>query len=192
MRRYLRFLLANLLRHTIHLSQVTKSVKATLKSLDTAYLDCLYVHSPLPGSNLRLSTYAALQQLKEEGFCRSVGVANYGVSHLDEIVANGLDTPDVAMMELSFYNQRRGEVDWANKHGTKVVAASWSKLSGGFNWGTDADFKALNEISTRLGLTKAQVLVGWCTAKGIACVPRSGVGSDAERRAIEEVRIRVG
>ncbi|GMH57520.1 hypothetical protein TrRE_jg5974, partial [Triparma retinervis] len=73
------------------LRKVTTSVKRTLKSLDTPYLDCLYVHTPLPGSSLRLSTYAALQQLKEEGFCRSVGVANYGVPHLDEIIASGLD-----------------------------------------------------------------------------------------------------
>mmetsp|Transcript_21230 Transcript_21230/g.44230 ORF Transcript_21230/g.44230 Transcript_21230/m.44230 type:complete len:360 (+) Transcript_21230:56-1135(+) len=168
------------------LRQVTKSVKATLKSLNTPYLDVIYVHSPLPGYNSRMSTYSALQQLKEEGFCRSVGVANYGIQHLDEIVAEGLDTPDVCQFELSFYNQRRDECDWCTKHGSKIVASSWSKLSGNFNWGSDDDYKVLNEVSTRLGLTKAQTLVAWCYSKGIASTPRSGVGSKIERLAIAE------
>jgi len=61
--------------------------------------------------------------------------------HLDEIVASGLDTPDAWQGEVSFYNQRKQEVEWCDKHGVKVVAQSWSKLSGGFNWGSDEDYK---------------------------------------------------
>ena len=46
--------------------KVLKSVKATLKSWNTPYLDVLYVHSPLMGTERRVETYGAIQQLKEE------------------------------------------------------------------------------------------------------------------------------
>ena len=152
---------------------VRKALKDSLKRLKTPYCDLCLVHSPIGGYQDRLVTYAALQALSEEGFCRSVGVANYGLRHLEEIQAEGLELPALVSLEISPYNQHKDVVAFCKDRGIVVACQSWSKLSGNFNWGSDADFKKLAAIcAAHGGATKAQVLVKWATQSGFVALPR--------------------
>ena len=49
------------------------------------YLDMVSIHSPLTDRDRRLNSYAALLELKEEGFVKCVGVCNYGVGALSKL-----------------------------------------------------------------------------------------------------------
>lgn len=64
---------------------VRSTLKKSLKSLQMSYVDVAFIHTPLGGFDKRLITYSALRAMQEEGFARSVGVANYGLKHLKEI-----------------------------------------------------------------------------------------------------------
>ena len=163
-------------------SSVKRSVKGTLKRLGLSYVDVMYIHSPLTDADRRVASYYALRTLQEEGYVGSVGVANYGVRHLDEIVAAGMEPPDVWQGEVSFYNQRKSEVSWCSKRGVAICASSWSRLSGDFDWGGDTFKERVGYIASNHRATKAQVLVHWCLQKGYACVPKSS--SEIENSAI--------
>lgn len=63
-------------------SNVKKAVKNQMKKLQVDYLDLCSVHSPLTDSSRRLTTYAALLDLQNEGIVKSVGVCNYGTNPL--------------------------------------------------------------------------------------------------------------
>ncbi|KAH8076230.1 oxidoreductase [Aureococcus anophagefferens] len=59
-------------------------------------------------------------------------------------------------------------------------------LSGAYNWGSDAAFKALNACCKAHAATKAQVLVRWAVQRGFAPLPRSTAADAAQRLAIAQ------
>lgn len=190
---------------------VKRALKASLKRLKLSYVDSYLIHSPLTDAVRRLASWQALLELREEGLCRSVGVANWGPQHLGELEAafpSADAQPQVLQLELSPFNQHADCLAWAARHDARVVAASWSKLSGAYGWGGDANVKALAGVAKAHGgdkapaaasraekkaaakgvpaATKAQVLVRWSLQRGFCALPRSGPASTTERLAIRQ------
>jgi aryl-alcohol dehydrogenase-like predicted oxidoreductase len=63
--------------------------EASLKRLDTDYIDLYYVHWPIRDTPLE-DSMATLQKLKDEGKIRAICVSNYGVLDLGEALATGV------------------------------------------------------------------------------------------------------
>lgn len=63
-----------------------QAAEKSLNKLQTGYIDLLILHSPLPGPQLRKESYDALQKLVSLGKVKSIGVSNYGVKHLKELL----------------------------------------------------------------------------------------------------------
>lgn len=57
------------------------------------YIDLYLVHSPIGGPRRRLESWNAILEAQTEGKIKSVGVSNYGVSHIQEMVDSGLPLP---------------------------------------------------------------------------------------------------
>jgi diketogulonate reductase-like aldo/keto reductase len=163
-------------------TSVNRAVKAAIKELGCSYLDMVSIHSPLTDSPRRLATYQALLGLRDAGFVRSVGVCNYGLAPLRELV--GLEPPAMNLLEVSPFSTHQDVVDWCSESGTAVGCGTWSKLSS--TEGLQEGWDILAGIAKRKGMTKAQVLVRWSLQKGYVCVPRSASASKLERIAIAE------
>ena len=159
-------------------SIIRDKVNNLLSRLDTSYLDLVSLHSPLPGSELRIATYKTLLQLKEEGLIHSVGVCNYGLCHLKEISANNLPLPSVNQVEISPFNTHKPIVQFCTENNIQISCAAWSKLSSVS--GPVEQWAQLGELAKLKGVTKAQILVRWALQKGYGCAPRSGTGSKLE------------
>ena len=72
-----------------------------------------------------------------------------------------------------------------------MACQSWSKLSGNFNWGSDADYKKLAAVcAAHGGATKAQVLVKWATQSGFVALPRTTTATKAEAEAVPQNLLR--
>jgi 2,5-diketo-D-gluconate reductase A len=134
------------------------------------------LHSPLAPKAERLQAYERLLEAQAEGLCAGVGVANWGVTHLEALAAAGLPSPALLQLELSPFNQRAAIVSWARAQGSAVQAATWSRLSGktgARNWGK------LKAVAQRVGCTPQQALIAWSLARGFAVAPRALAGSPA-------------
>lgn len=164
--------------------QVRRAVKAQIAALGSKYLDMVSIHSPLTDRDRRLETYAALLELRDAGFVKSVGVANYGIGSLNEIKEAGFDLPSVNQLELSPFNTHQDIVTWCKENGVALGCSAWSKLSS--NDGPQEQWSVIADIAKRKGMTKAQVLVRWSLQKGYICEPRSASMSKIERIAIAE------
>ena len=81
--------------------KVKRAVQREMSRLGPDYLDIAMVHSPPTDAKRRIQTYRALLELQEKGLVKAVGVCNYGVSPLEEIVKAGLPPPSV--IQLSRY-----------------------------------------------------------------------------------------
>lgn len=169
---------------------VKKNVKREIAKLadyqdrDKAYLDICSIHSPLTDKERRLASYRALLELQKEGLVKAVGVCNYGVGALNEIIEAGLPAPAINQLELSPFNQHKDVIQWATDHDMEISCAAWSKLSS-VN-GPQDGWAILADIAKKKEATKAQILVRWALQKGYNCVPRSSANSKIEKFAIVE------
>ena len=151
-------------------SSTRNIIRRLLSELGTPYLDLVCLHSPLPGSELRIATYRTLIQLQEEGLIRSVGVCNYGLCHLKEISYHNLPMPTVNQLEISPFNKHEPIVQYCNDNDIQISCAAWSKLSGVS--GPQQQWAQLSELARNKNVTKAQILVRWALQKRYACAPR--------------------
>lgn len=167
-------------------AEVLAALVASLDRLQTEYVDLYLTHAPFAGPQ-RLDQWRALLELKDGGRARAVGVSNFGVGHLEEIVAAGLPLPEVNQIELHPWSQKPELIDYMERKGIRAIAysslvplASWRDEEGQESAktaemkaaGTQADspFKAM---ATKYGVSEAQVLLRWAVQRGFGVIPKS-------------------
>jgi diketogulonate reductase-like aldo/keto reductase len=164
---------------------VRRSVKRAMKELGVTYLDMVSIHSPLTNKEKRLASYEALLELQRSGLIKTVGVCNYGLGPLKELLVAFPDDPPVMnQLEISPFNQHSEIAEYCSQYGVAVGCGTWSKLdsSPGINGGWDR----LGAIAQEKKMTKDQILVRWALQRGFTCVPRSAPNNKLERIAISE------
>ncbi len=137
----------------------------SLKSLGLEYIDLYLIHWPVEG--LRNASWKALEKLLEDGKCRAIGVSNYMIRHLKELLKNSAAVPAVNQVEFSPYLYLKDLLDFCNSH--KIKLESYSPLTKGHKL-NDPEFKLL---ASRYSKTSAQILIRWALQKGVVVIPKS-------------------
>ncbi|KAH7921348.1 Aldo/keto reductase [Leucogyrophana mollusca] len=150
--------------------KTTAAVKDSIKNLGYAYYDLYLTHSPLGGKDLRLAAYKALLDAKAAGLIRSVGVSNYGVKHMEEIRAAGLEMPVVNQVELHPLCQQKPIVEYCKKN--NIVVQAYTPLLRGA-----MDNPVLQEISQKYNKDAAQILIRWSLQNDFVPLPKSSQAS---------------
>ncbi|TEB30297.1 Aldo/keto reductase [Coprinellus micaceus] len=150
--------------------KTVKAVDGSLEKMQLDYIDLFLIHNPHAGPALRLETYRALLHYRTLGKIRSVGVSNYGVHHLEEIREAGLEKPSVNQIELHPYCQQREIVEYCREKGM-VVQAYCPVLRG------QMEHPVFEELASKYGKDKAQILLRWSLQKGYVPLPKSATPS---------------
>jgi diketogulonate reductase-like aldo/keto reductase len=145
-------------------SDPVRELEGSLKRLGVDQVDLYLVHWPKGGA---LRAWPGMEQARERGLTRSIGVSNYSAAQIDEVIASGTVAPVIDQVEFSAVSHRRGLVTAAEKHG--VVIESYSSLGTGKH----LDDPTVAAIARRAGRTPAQVLLRWCVQHGIPVIPKS-------------------
>jgi len=155
--------------------------------MDLDYFDLVSIHSPLTTKEKRLATYQALLDVQHNtnSIRAGIGVCNYGIAPLQEILDAGLPLPRMNQLELSPFNQHRKVVQFCKKHDIVVGCAAWSKFSNP-DTGPIPEWTIVGKLAKVHQVTKAQLLVQWSVQSGYCCVPRSSSTVKLERTAIIE------
>lgn len=140
-------------------------------------IDLLILHQPLPGDFDRtLNAYRALERLLADGKVRAIGVSNFMVDHMAQLLDVATVVPSVNQIELHPYFQQR-DVQAANaEHG--IVTQAWSPIGGitfyreGKHTSTlqDPVIVALADEHSR---SAAQVMLRWHLQQGRSVIPKS-------------------
>jgi 2,5-diketo-D-gluconate reductase A len=140
-------------------------LSASLRALGTDYLDLWLVHWP-PRGNVSVQAWRDLLALRNEGLARAVGVSNYSLAQIDELVAATGEAPAVNQIH---WNPRR--YDAALLEGLRergVVVEGYSPLKD-----TNLNDPVLTEIAWAHSVTPAQVVLRWHLDHGIAVIVKS-------------------
>lgn len=140
-------------------------IEASLRALDTDYVDLWLIHWP-PDGGARPDVWERFLEVEAKGLARAVGVSNYSVAEVDELIAATGRAPAV------------NQVRWGPPlHDPAVLAAHTERgvvLEGYSPFRTtDLGHPVLAEVAAAHGVTPAQVVVRWHVEHGIVCIPRS-------------------
>ena len=151
-----------------------KTIEACKRSLSKLNrIDLFLVHSPHK-PKLRKETWEAMQYLLKNKYVKSIGVSNFGVHHIKEILSWAEIGPCINQIELSPFLQRTELVNFCKANGISTTA--YSPLTHG----RKISDKKLKKIAERYKRTSAQILIRWSIQKGNIAIPKSSNKSRIE------------
>ena len=142
-----------------------ETLEQSLRLLGTEYVDLWLVHWP-PNGEATPSTWAAFRDLRDEGLVRAIGVSNYSVEQIDELVEATGEAPAI------------NQIPWSPAdHDPLVVAAHAQRevaLEGYSPFKrTDMDSPVLREIAEAKGVSPQQVVLLWHLRHRVVVIPKS-------------------
>jgi diketogulonate reductase-like aldo/keto reductase len=142
-----------------------RAFDASLRRLGMDFIDLYLVHFPVP--DLRKESWRALEKILESGRARAIGVSNYTVRHLEELLGQSGVVPAVDQVEFSPFLYQRDLLEFCRKSGIQLEA--YAPLTAGRRL-RDSRITA---IAKRHGRTNAQVLLRWAVQHGLVVIPKS-------------------
>ncbi|MCI4341675.1 MAG: aldo/keto reductase [Thermoplasmata archaeon] len=142
-----------------------RAFEKSRQALGVEQVDLYLIHWPV--AERRLESWRALEQLQQEGRCRSIGVSNFGVGHLRELLAASSTVPSVNQVEFSPFLHQRELHQFCREHGIQLEA--YSPLTRGRR----LDDLGLAHLARDTGRTPAQVLLRWGLQHSIVEIPKS-------------------
>jgi len=159
-----------------HGEQAYEACLGSLERLGIDYLDLYLIHWPgvagtaiqsPENSTTREKTWKAFERLYQDKKCRSIGVSNYTVKHLEEMLSKTSIVPAVNQVEFHPFLFQKDLLDYCNKHG--IVLEAYASLTRNKKMDDDK----ITEIAKTLGKTRSQVLLRWAIQHNIPVIPKS-------------------
>ena len=152
-----------------------KSFDISLRKLNLEYVDLYLIHWPEKGSKLEI--WSALERIKKEGRCRSIGVSNFAPKHLKEILTSA-DLPiAVNQIEMSPFLQQQEISSFCIKE--KIHLTGYCPLARG----TRFNNPILCRVAEETNKTAAQVMIRWALQSGHTVIPKSARPQRIEENA---------
>ena len=182
---------------------VRPALKETLDDLQLDTLDLYLMHWPIaltrgtgmpesPDDFVSLDevplseTWAAMEELVDEGLVRHIGVSNFNVPKLRRLMDTADHTPEMNQVEMHPYLQQRDLLTFADEHDLPLTAYSPLGSKDRPEGMKAADEPLLledptiNEIADRHDATPGQVLIRWALQRGTITIPKSVTPSHIE------------
>jgi 2,5-diketo-D-gluconate reductase A len=150
-----------------------QTLDASLSALGVDFVDLWLVHWP-PNGEARPDTWKAFIAALEQGKTRAIGVSNYSLAQIDELIAATGRAP--ALNQIPWNPFAFNEREVAELQRRDVVLEGYSPLKR-----TDLANPVLSEIAAAHNKTAAQVVLRWHVEHGFVVIPRS-----QRRERIEE------
>jgi len=175
---------------------VIPALKQTLKDLQLEYLDLYLIHWPVafkPDVSFPekaedflsleevplIETWKEMIKAKEQGLVKHIGVSNFSIVKLEELMNDTDHAPEMNQVELHPYLQQDKLLEFCSRNGINVTG--YSPLGSGDR---SDEMKAddepsllenpvINKIAKKHGASAGQILIKWSEQRGTAVIPKS-------------------
>eukprot|EP00434_Breviolum_minutum_P024252 symbB.v1.2.021415.t1/scaffold1848.1/size98926/4 len=167
-----------------------KACKQSLKKLGVEYLDLYVIHWPGPKTGWPLKrgqvcpsdwtpkmrdtgTWRAMEELYEQGLVKAIGVTNYSLRHLKQIMKNCKIKPMINQVEFHPRLVQTEMLEFCQKN--DIVLQAYASLGSGDAAQAEDffSFPAVQKAAVAHKATGAQVLLRWAMQKGCHVIPKS-------------------
>ena len=148
-----------------HAGRERATLRASLSDLGVDAADLWLIHWP-PRRNASTRVWRALQELRDAGMTRAIGVSNYDNALIDELIADSGEAPAVNQIPWSPWDYSAKAVE--DHRDREVVLEGYSPFLR-----SDLRSPVLRDIAAAHGVTPAQVVLRWHIDHGVVVIPKS-------------------
>jgi diketogulonate reductase-like aldo/keto reductase len=138
--------------------------EASMQKLGLDVLDLYLIHWPVAGKFK--DTWRALEKLYRDGKVRAIGVCNFQIHHLEELMADSEIAPMVNQVEFHPLLTQKPLLSFCQQHNIQLEA--WSPLMQG-----EVNKPLIEELGRKYGKSPAQIILRWDLQHGVVTIPKS-------------------
>lgn len=152
---------------------IIKACQETIKRLECDYLDIYLVHwpaSPAVHENwkeINQETWNAMEYLYEQGLVKAIGVCNFKVNQLEELIKKCKVKPMVNQIEFHPGFMQKEIVDYCKEK--DILVEAWSPLGSG----RMLKKEELKTVAQKYGKDVAQICIKWCLQNEVLPIPKT-------------------
>lgn len=137
-----------------------------LERLQLDYLDLFLIHQPYGDIH---GSWRAMEELYEAGKIRAIGVANFQIDRIMDLIVFNKIKPAVNQIETHPFNQQIEAASFLQEN--QVQTESWGPFAEGKN--DIFNNQLLAKIAQKYNKTVAQIILRWIVQRGIVVIPKS-------------------
>ena len=144
----------------------------SLDLLGIEYIDLYLIHAPPERStkyDVRAAMWKAMEEMQRRGWCRSIGVSNYGEHHLAALIDSPETTLVPAVNQIEIHPFLRRDALVAKCTALGIAVQAYSPLAKARRL-EDATLVALG---AKRGMSTAQLMLRWALQRGYIVLPKS-------------------
>ncbi|WP_010493774.1 aldo/keto reductase [Paenibacillus elgii] len=141
-----------------------RAFEESRRKLQLEVIDLYLIH--WPGKDKYKETWKALEKLYKDGLVRAIGVSNFKVHHLEDLLQDSEIVPAVNQVEFHPLLVQQELRTFCKEH--KIQLEAWSPLMQG-----NLDLPLLSELAGKYGKTPAQIILRWDLQHGVVTIPKS-------------------
>lgn len=168
------FVTSKLESHIKDYETAIKTFEETLKRLDMKYIDLFIIHAPWPWNEMgkdcskgNVEAYRALEDIYKANKARAIGVSNFEVEHLQNILDNNDIVPHVNQIGYFIGIDQSKIIDFCRKN--DIFIEAYSPLGIGFL----LENTTIQDMAKKYEKTPAQICIRYLLEKGVAPLPKS-------------------
>lgn len=142
-----------------------ESFEESLKKLQTDYVDLLLIHFPV--TEERRPAWYKMEEKYKAGKAKAIGVSNYTIRHLEELLRECTVKPVVNQVELHVFLQQPELVQYCKEN--NIVIEAYSPLAHGYG----LDDSVIAKVAEKHSRSPTQVMIRWCIDQGLVPLPKS-------------------
>jgi diketogulonate reductase-like aldo/keto reductase len=142
-----------------------KAFDATMDRLGLELLDLYLVHWPVKGKYKE--TWKALEYLYKEGRVKAIGVSNFLIHHLEDLLETAEIVPMVNQVEFHPYVVQQNLLDYCAQNNIQFEA--WSPIMQGRIF----EIKEIVRLAEKYNKNAVQLVLRWNLQKGVVTIPKS-------------------
>jgi alcohol dehydrogenase (NADP+) len=190
------FITSKLWNSNHRLDDVVPALKKTLKDLQLEYLDLYLIHWPVSfkkgisfaqtreefytyGDVPLAQTWEGMEDAKNLGLTKHIGVSNFNISKLKEVMKSGRVVPEMVQVELHPFLPQNKLVNFCRDN--NILLTAYSPLGSGdraasskkSNEPSLLENETIKELASKHSVTPAQILISYSIHRNIAVIPKS-------------------
>lgn len=156
--------------------EAKESIFKSLEVLNLEYIDLLLIHNARPWHDKtsdktyfeeNLSVWKAMKELQDQGLVRSIGVSNFKVKDLENLISKSGIVPTMNQIRYLIGDTQDEIVNYCNEKG--IIIEAYSPLGTGKLLGNDK----VEKIAKKYNKTLPQIAIRFCLENNILPLPKS-------------------